>query len=259
MHDAHDDRDLLKVARCNPIGTTFVLRPNEAAAQLCSDGWQRRTAWLEPNATTPQLEPAVARQLLRPTPERYRIQERLAVCSCCLPLFDGGPRDRSTLLLNVARELRVDVAHRLAHASPPSLNGRELQVMPSHVVVTLSELGIELLLWRIWIARYANVTTTPTPPRKSPTFPRTSIGCTISAVQRIGLQLQRTALTVNAMPQKPRRQNATERRNAQLAVVGCKPLLSGKRTGSGTWALSCSHHPRRQPRQRTTRRQRLGP
>ncbi len=47
------------------------------------------------------------------------------------------------------------------------------------------------------------------------------------AAQRIGLQLQRTALTVNAMPQKSRRQNATEFRNAQLSVGSCKPLLAG--------------------------------
>ena len=32
------------------------------------------------------------------------------------------------------------------------------------------------------------------------------------------------ALTVNAMPRKSQRQNATEFRNAQLSVVSCKPL-----------------------------------
>ncbi len=47
------------------------------------------------------------------------------------------------------------------------------------------------------------------------------------AVQRIGLQLQQTALTVIAMPQESRRQKATEFRNAQLSVVSCKPLLGG--------------------------------
>jgi len=34
------------------------------------------------------------------------------------------------------------------------------------------------------------------------------------AAQRIGLQLQQAALPVNATPQKSRRQNATELRNA---------------------------------------------
>ena len=45
--------------------------------------------------------------------------------------------------------------------------------------------------------------------------------------QRIGFQLQQAALTVSAMPQKPRRQDATELRNAQLSVGSCKPLLDG--------------------------------
>ncbi len=53
-------------------------------------------------------------------------------------------------------------------------------------------------------------------------------GVLARAAQRIGLQRRRTALTVNATPQKSRRQNAIEFRNAQLSVVSCKPL-SGER------------------------------
>ena len=52
------------------------------------------------------------------------------------------------------------------------------------------------------------------------------------AAQRIGLQLQQTALTVSAMPRKSQCQNATELRNAQLSVVSCKPLLGG------SWVLN---------------------
>ena len=50
------------------------------------------------------------------------------------------------------------------------------------------------------------------------------------AAQRVGLQLQQTALTVNAMPQKSRRQNATEFRNAQLSVVRCNASSGGSRS-----------------------------
>jgi hypothetical protein len=49
------------------------------------------------------------------------------------------------------------------------------------------------------------------------------------AAHRIGLQLQQTALTVSAMPQQSRRQNATEVGSAQLSVVSCTPLLVGER------------------------------
>jgi hypothetical protein len=59
------------------------------------------------------------------------------------------------------------------------------------------------------------------------------------AAQRIGLQLQQTALTVSATVLKSRRQNATEFRNAQLSVVSCKPLLGGAaRYHETQWYLS---------------------
>ena len=62
-------------------------------------------------------------------------------------------------------------------------------------------------------------------------YPQTHcrIRSSMSAAQRIGVQLQQTALTVDATPQKSRCQNATEFRNAQLSVVRCKPLLGSMR------------------------------
>ena len=49
------------------------------------------------------------------------------------------------------------------------------------------------------------------------------------ASQRIGLQLQQTALTANAMLQKARRQEATEFRYAELSVGSCKPCWAAPR------------------------------
>lgn len=39
-------------------------------------------------------------------------------------------------------------------------------------------------------------------------------------------KLNLVGVDVSAMPQKSRRQNATESRNGQLSVVSCKPLLA---------------------------------
>ncbi len=75
------------------------------------------------------------------------------------------------------------------------------------------------------------MTMTAIAPTTSPTAPMASqfMLTTLADAQRTGLQLQQPALTVNAMPQKSRRQNATELRNAQLSVVSCKRLLDGGR------------------------------
>jgi hypothetical protein len=60
--------------------------------------------------------------------------------------------------------------------------------------------------------------------------------------KRIGLQLQRTALTVSVMPQKSRRQNATQFRNAQLSGGSCKPSYDRSMVEM-RWSTGDANHP----------------